>query len=556
MAKKIIVDGMIQLGRELSLVRTLGATQEKSKFVFRTRGSLRVPAARQSLPTDHSGIGVNLEKFEYSLKRASPESASQDACENGWPVPSVFFEDQGLCQAYGFFGNPGCGKTYALMHLLRQLVAHEADKPNLKFGALILDPKGALMEDVLEVLKQVGREDDLVIVNERYMKKGDGFSLNVIDSFLEPDSLGRALSMAAQSAGISSKEPYWMNQLGALLAAAIQVLKLLSATDNKLPTLRDVARLLLDDEDETESEDGNATPRTVLEATLEEAELIMNDPELPPWDPVDVELFMMARGVLKRFKRSEDYLTMASFVNQSYGIFRRPRFRMFSAEIPPDENRPKNMYDAINDDGKIVLVSISKRNLALSKILCTVIKTLFQQTVLTRLDRFEDGDLTNFERPLLFLADEYSDVATELQGQPMGDGLFFSQMRQYGCMGLIATQNIHMLKNSALGDTWKGIFANLAAKVFMTLGDPETAEEATKLVGESEYRFRAYDQTMSKQGFSRAVRSDLKDKKDLPTRMLLQTLGRGEAVVVGTIDGKSKAVTRFIMVDGRERVEQ
>jgi type IV secretory pathway TraG/TraD family ATPase VirD4 len=185
-----------------------------------------------------------------------------------------------------------------------------------------------------------------------------------------------------------------------------------------------------------------------------------------------------------------------------------------------------------------------------------VIKTLFQQTVLTRLDRYEGGELTNFERPLLFLADEYSDVATELQGQPMGDGLFFSQMRQFGCMGLIATQNIHMLKNSALGETWKGIFANLAAKVFMTLGDPETAEEATKLVGESEYRFRAYDQTMSKQGFSRTVRSDLKDRKDLPTRMLLQTLGRGEAVVVGTIDGKSSAVTQFVMVDGKERVEK
>jgi hypothetical protein len=95
----------------------------------------------------------------------------------------------------------------------------------------------------------------------------------------------------------------------------------------------------------------------------------------------------------------------------------------------------------------------------------------------------------------------------------------------------------------------------MAAKVFMTLGDPETAEEATRLVGESEYRFQAYDKTISKQGISTTVRSDLKDRKDLPTRMLLQTLGRGEAVIVGTTDGRSKPVTKFVLVNGKKRTE-
>ena len=74
------------------------------------------------------------------------------------------------------------------------------------------------------------------------------------------------------------------------------------------------------------------------------------------------------------------------------------------------------------------------------------------------------------------------------------------------------------------------------------------------LVGESEYRFETFSRTMNKQGASQTVRSDVKDRKDLPTRMLLQTFEVGEAVVVGTIDGATKPVTQFVMVDGEEEV--
>ena len=69
----------------------------------------------------------------------------------------------------------------------------------------------------------------------------------------------------------------------------------------------------------------------------------------------------------------------------------------------------------------MVLVSIPPSEAGMAKILCTVVKLLFQRTVLSRLERVTAGTLTNFERPLLFMCDEYSDVASEVPGEPAGD---------------------------------------------------------------------------------------------------------------------------------------
>src|SRR5690606_32350201 len=123
-------------------------------------------------------------------------------------------------------------------------------------------------------------------------------------------------------------------------------------------------------------------------------------------------------------------------------------------------------YDQIIDDGKIVLVSVSPSDPGMAKTICTLVKCLFQQSVLSRLARVRAGTLRNFTRPVLLACDEYSGIASEVPGEPMGDGHFFSLSRQNGCMALIATQSVNMLQSSSLKDAWRAVFSNFAAKIF------------------------------------------------------------------------------------------
>jgi hypothetical protein len=85
-------------------------------------------------------------------------------------------------------------------------------------------------------------------------------------------------------------------------------------------------------------------------------------------------------------------------------------------------------------------------------------------TVVGRLARVRAGTLQNFTRPLVLAVDEYSEVASEVPGQPMGDGYFFSVCRQNGCMGLIATQSVNVLQASSLKENWKAVFSTFGAK--------------------------------------------------------------------------------------------
>ncbi|MGP0593951.1 type IV secretion system DNA-binding domain-containing protein [Nitrospira sp. T9] len=527
--QKIKVKGKIQLGSELNLVRKLDSGNEKERFTVRVRPSRRINPASARLPRDYSGIGVNEKKFEFVLEKGPGQ---------------VFIKDQGFCQSYGIFGVPGCGKTFLLMHLLDQILSHEAKDNDKKIGGLLLDPKGALIGDVIEMVEKAGRKKDLIIINDNYMKHYEE-EINAIHSYLKPYDKGMALALAAKSAGVDSKEQYWMNNLALLFGAGLQLLELKSREFKSLPTLKDLAILFIDSTKVGEKDDPQYHENLKLLINLIEN-------SLDTFTEEEKEKFFSAKSTLENYldEQSKDKPVMKSFFNMGFGIFRFQENVMFSQQIAPSE-ATKSIYDAIIEEGKIVLVSVSKRSLAISKILCTIIKTLFQNTVITRFDRYYSEELTNCTRPLLFLADEYSDVATELDGHPMGDSMFFSQMRQYGCMGLVATQNVHMLENSGLKKAWPAVFGNLSAKIFMQLGDTATAEEASKLVGKSEFLFKTFDMTYSKDGMSQSVKSEIKEKNDLPTRVLLQTLGRGQAVVVGSMDSlETRPGCWFIHVKG------
>jgi hypothetical protein len=174
---EVRVKGRIGLGKELKL--------ESSNPFAADRRANALPGVNRRVPFHEQMRPVAPHK---DVERRMVEHRL-DPLERKVPM-----SDQGLVLQYGILGAPGSGKTNLLMHLLRQVVAHEGHDPALKFGGLILDPKAALIKDVDRIFRRLGRRDDLVVINERELVKKEPWGVNIIDCTLSSTDLGRPWS--------------------------------------------------------------------------------------------------------------------------------------------------------------------------------------------------------------------------------------------------------------------------------------------------------------------------------------------------------------------------
>jgi type IV secretory pathway TraG/TraD family ATPase VirD4 len=262
-----------------------------------------------------------------------------------------------------------------------------------------------------------------------------------------------------------------------------------------------------------------------------------------------------ARTVLENLRRyasqasgrsdAKERAVVEQFVEQAFSIFRLAENECYSKNAAAGA---RSLYDQIIEDGKVLLVSPGPQKLTLSRILPSLMKLIFQRTVLSRFDRWRSGALRNKVRPVLFMADEYHTVATQLEGVPFGDSEFFSQARQFGALCFVATQSVEQLQRSGLGDAWKAVFATLAAVVFMRGQDPATRQYLEDLAGPREFRLRRRDHSRNegKDGLSWSV--ELVEGPAIP-KGLLEVFTRGDAVVVGTTEGNTVPTTiRYLTV--------
>lgn len=457
----------------------------------------------------------------------------------------VYIKKAGLTTSYGIFGAPRAGKTHLLMYLLRQLMALNATDPEQKFGALILDPKAALIEDVRAAAAQAGRESDLVVLNSDELARR-GEAVNVIDCTLDPLELGRMLVLAAQSAGTGASEPFWFGAWTNLFGAAVYLLQWLDTDVLTLQRLLDATLLV-----ETYDKDGR--PQREIQRLAADARERLN--ELPQDRQRDAR---QAISQVEGFYRQEpdNIATVESLITQAYGGFQQSRWSRYSQAAPKIRGEHRTpFYDQIVDDGKIVLVSVSPSDPGMAKVLCTLVKCLFQMTVVGRLARVRAGTLKNFKRPLVLAVDEYSEVASEVPGQPMGDGYFFSVCRQNGCMGLIATQSVNVLQASSLKENWKSVFSTFGAKIFMRLADKETIEEAAALVGETDWYLTSTGTSRQKDGSGSSTQKELRERK-LTASVFTDVMGRREGMIVGSLDGGKTQDVRFVRVPDDEEQDE
>lgn len=520
---KIQPRGRIHLGKRLLLEqRAVSASPSSLLFSVGLPEDGRIPAFENPLPFANPGE-LPRQELKYSLHQAADD---------------LFIEDNGLTMSYGIFGAPGSGKTYLMLHLLRQVLQLEAKNSARKFGALILDPKAALIEDIRRMMEVAGRSEDLVVLNAKELEIAKQ-SVNVIDVDLDPSELARALVLAAQSAGVGASEPYWFAAWQNLFSAVIYVVVWLS---KDVLTLRELLDTVLTVEEQDPLLSSEPKQRQIQRLVKEGRSRISELPE---------DVRQEAKAALNQIdvfysQKQDSIATVENLMTAAYGEFLRARTKCYSAKMEKSAVR-KSFYDQIIDEGKIVLVSVSPSDVGLAKVLCTLVKNLFMQSVRSRLDRVRSNRLQNFERPVVLACDEYSQVASEIPGQ-VGDGDFFSVSRQQGCMGILATQSVNVLQASALKENWKSIFSNFGAKIFMRAVDNETVEEATKLAGETEWYSTSLGTSSGGQGSGSSTQKDIKERKVLPGHVLTQLIETGQGVIIGSLDGRKTPSTSFFSV--------
>jgi TraM recognition site of TraD and TraG len=513
--RKIKVDGCIQLGHRHELLQEPRPDPAASVQYVRSHG------ARRSIEVgDSDNLGQLLE-FRFSDAPADDKAAD------------LRIEGAGMVTSYGIFGAPGSGKTVLLMHLLKQLLAHSSNDPDKRYGALILDPKATLIDDVYDLVARAGRLDDLRILNTRLLNE-ERSGYNVIDCTLDPHELGAILVLAGRSAGIDASDPFWFQEWTNLFSASLSVLRLAEERREPDPakqqrvTLRRLLDAIFDEAEPDGAAAGAKQPRVIQQIA---AELERHLPEMPESQRMDLKADLQA---LKRFFGQDYVATIEAFVTKAFGMFRRSKLQCYSDDRVKAETP---FYEDIVENGRIVVVSISPSEPVLAKTLSTLIKALFQRTVLARGDLLSSGLITNDQRPLVIACDEYSEIASEVPGQSMGDGQFLALARQYGCMALFATQSVNVLEASSLRDVWRSVFSNFGAKIYMRLVDNETAEEATKLAGESDWKVISRGRSHSGSGQNLSRDQQLRERKNLPTTVLTQVLKTGQGVVIGSLDG-------------------
>jgi hypothetical protein len=436
--------------------------------------------------------------------------------------------DDALVLSYGIFGAPGSGKTHLLLHLLRQIFRYRGTQlhysagfspDDLKYGGLILDPKAALIADVRAAMRN--RPQDLIILNGQEIAEGRSAPVNVIDCAMDAFELGRFLVLVARSAGVDASEPYWFNVMGDFLGAAIFLLRTLN-TGGKPESI--TLRLLMD---QVLIGPAGTAPIQSLAYFVGRNDAALT--ALIRSKGANVRDCLNAAARIRRFfQYGKQVQTVGSLLSRAFGAFQLERFSCYSA---PARSGRLPLYEQIVEEGKVVLVSVSPTDPDTAKVLCTLVKCLFQHAVLGR-----SGRAGNRVRPLILACDEYSEIASELPGEPIGDGHFFALARQNGCMGLLATQSVHTLENSSLKEGWRAVFSNFTAKVFMRCADFETAEVASKLAGSSEWQVGSSGLSSQNSSLGSSNNTERRERPHLPTRVLMR-LTRGQAAIVGTLDG-------------------
>ena len=157
------------------------------------------------------------------------------------PAPEwLTIPERGLYTGVAIFWAVGSGKTSACMHpFARQLLSWQADNPERRVAALVLEVKGDFCHDIRRMLTELGRADDYIELSLDGRLSWNPLSATWLDAY----SLAYTVASLLNQLFGKGKEPFWQQAYTNLVRWIIELYRVLPGG---WVTLQDVYHCTID----------------------------------------------------------------------------------------------------------------------------------------------------------------------------------------------------------------------------------------------------------------------------------------------------------------------
>ena len=443
--------------------------------------------------------------------------------------------EKGLFTGVGIFGAIGTGKTSCCMRpFAEQLIAYKADDPAKRIGGLVLEVKGDFCHQIREIAAQHGREDDYVEV-----ALDSEYRYNPLHNDLDSSALAYSVASLLNNLYGRGKEPFWQQAYTNMLQHIILLHKVLydyvtffdvyecaisppklekrieegkgrfetreyvcvtpevygnekfASTFSEFGFVYDEQRELYKAPTSGRLDDLLGKQETALECQriTVEAPSDVDDIKRQQLEAVQRWYFDDWSNIDKKLQSSvvEGISVFLSLFDDNPPIkrlFCPPRELYEPNAVPIRGKRALPPIRELLESGKIVALDFpAGENPGLARAVAVMLKMDFQRAMINRIARMA-AEPDKQWRPVLFVCDEYQQVATVTEHEPNGDDQFFSLSRQAKCIPIVATQSISSLQSMLPGESWRTLLQTFRTKIFLTQTDGFSAKIASELCGQ------------------------------------------------------------------------
>ena len=470
--------------------------------------------------------------------------------------------ERGLYTGVAIFGAVGTGKTSACMRpFARQLLSWQAEDPQKRAAALVLEVKGDFCHDIRADLEDAGRGRDYIELG-----LGGRWQWNPLATTMDSYSLAYTVATLLNQLFGKSKEPFWQQAYTNLIRWLIELHR---ALPDRWVTFRDLylcainpdrigekieqaralsglpptsfilipstslashANPLTNYEWESASGDRVRTPYNLeLMETLDSLKIeptVEENPEPPSehaqrvaaierwyqydWLQLDSKLRTSIVEGVSVFLSMFDLPDVARVFCPPAPRAARPAPDDLPPPPGPTPTVPTGLLRRLPplghliESGKVIALNMpAGANPALARTIGVMLKNAWLQTLLTRPAAIKTHPNRYF-RPAVFLCDEYQSFVSVGEDDPSGDEKAFALTRQCRVIPIVATQSISSLRSVLSGENaWRTLLQTLRTKVFLSLSDDASADQASNMCGKVLRLSPSYSFTESaKPGFS------------------------------------------------------
>ena len=471
-------------------------------------------------------------------------TVAQESDQPSWLV----VPEKGLYTGVLVVGAVGTGKTTACMYpFARQLLSWQADDPDRRAGALVLEVKGDFCHQVRSILGEAGREDDYLEIG-----LGGAWQWNPLDDpLLDSYSMAYGVASLINQLFGKSREPFWQQAYTNLVRWIVELHRLLPGG---WVTLRDIYRCTVDAKlfaNKIGEAKAEALRRCPMRVVIAAKDLNKHRKALGDWDwdmapgsdtvacPLDPERAALLAELKVEYATEpvgsgagREYAEQVDAVERWYrhdwmkldaklrtsivegisvflSLFDQPDVARVFCPPPPKDDPPDARTDGdegeevpdvpampglrrrlppladLIEGGKVLALNMpAGANPALARAIGVFLKNAWMQALLRRpAEAALRPD--RYMRPAVFICDEYQAFATVGQDDPSGDEKAFALTRQCRCIPIVATQSISSLRSVLpSGEAWRTLVQTLRTRIFLSLSDDASAKIASDMCGD------------------------------------------------------------------------